>query len=51
MVQIKKINLYLYRSKDLGKSWETIFQIPSGVCRHVHGCYWDKFEEKSDFNW
>ena len=36
----------IYRSKDLGKSWETIFQIPSGVCRHVHGCYWDKFEEK-----
>lgn len=36
----------IYRSKDSGKSWQTIFTFPAGKIKHVHGCYWDPFEQK-----
>lgn len=36
----------IYRSRDAGKSWETAFLFPKGKIRHVHGCYFDQFEEK-----
>ena len=36
----------VYRSQDGGRSWETVFEFPAGQIRHVHGCYWDAFEER-----
>lgn len=36
----------VYRSGDQGRSWELIHEFPAGEARHVHGCFWDPFEEK-----
>jgi hypothetical protein len=36
----------VYRSQDGGKSWHIIFKFPAGTIKHVHGCYWDPFEQK-----
>ena len=34
------------RSTDSGRSWEKIFEFPKASIKHVHGCYWDRYEEK-----
>ncbi|MGD9128610.1 MAG: hypothetical protein PVH19_14630 [Planctomycetia bacterium] len=36
----------VYRSLNAGKSWETAFLFPAKKIRHIHGCYFDPFEEK-----
>ena len=36
----------IYRSVDHGRSWHTIFEVPAGKARHIHGCFWDPFEER-----
>jgi len=36
----------IYRSVDGGVTWHTIFEFPAGKIRHVHGCYWDPYEER-----
>lgn len=36
----------IYKSWDGGKSWRVLFEFPPNAVRHVHGCYWDPYEEK-----
>jgi hypothetical protein len=36
----------VYRSQDSGKSWQKIYTFNAGKVKHIHGCYWDKYEEK-----
>lgn len=36
----------VYRSRDGGRNWDTVFTFPAGKIKHVHGCYWDRYEEK-----
>jgi hypothetical protein len=36
----------VYRSQDGGKSWKIVFLFPKGKIRHIHGCYFDPYEEK-----
>jgi hypothetical protein len=36
----------VYRSRNGGKSWETVFVFPAGKIKHVHGCYYDPYEDK-----
>lgn len=36
----------VYRSLDGGRGWETVFAFPAGKIKHVHGCFWDPFEER-----
>ncbi len=36
----------VYRSLDGGKTWDDVFVFPAGKIRHIHGCYWDPYEEK-----
>ncbi|MAT39679.1 MAG: hypothetical protein CL946_08750 [Ectothiorhodospiraceae bacterium] len=35
----------VYRSTDGAESWKTIHEFEAGDIRHVHGCYWDPYEE------
>lgn len=36
----------VYKSQDGGRTWSVVFMFPAGKIRHVHGCYYDSFEEK-----
>lgn len=36
----------VYRSRDGGRSWATIYEFAAGTIKHVHGCYWDRFDRK-----
>lgn len=36
----------VYCSKDGGRSWEEIYTFKPGEIKHVHGCYYDKYEDK-----
>jgi hypothetical protein len=36
----------VYRSQDGGRHWETIYAFPAGKTRHVHGCYYDPYEDR-----
>jgi len=36
----------VYKSSDFGKTWELIFTFPEGKTKHVHGCFYDPFENK-----
>ena len=36
----------VYRSQDGGKTWQKIFSFDKGKIKHIHGCYWDQYEEK-----
>lgn len=36
----------LYKSSDGGKSWQVIFTFAKAKIKHIHGCYWDAYEEK-----
>lgn len=42
----QRASVPIYRSDDGGKSWNIVFSFPRGKVKHVHGCYWDPFEEK-----
>jgi len=35
----------VYRSTDGGKSWKTIYEFPASSIKHVHGCYYDPYED------
>lgn len=36
----------IYRTDDRGRSWRTIFEFRPGEARHVHGCLYDKYEDR-----
>jgi hypothetical protein len=36
----------VYKSSDCGNSWKTIFEFPPGKIKHVHGCFYDPYEDK-----
>jgi len=36
----------IYHSHDSGRSWQKIFSFDARKIKHIHGCYWDKYEEK-----
>lgn len=36
----------IHRSVDGGLTWARIDLFPAGTIRHVHGCYWDPYEER-----
>jgi hypothetical protein len=36
----------VYRSDDYGKNWIVVYSFPAGQIRHVHGCYYDPYENK-----
>ena len=36
----------VYRSIDGGKTWTTVFTFEKGQAKHVHGCFYDRFEDK-----
>jgi len=36
----------IYRTDDAGRSWQTIFEFKPGEARHVHGCLYDKYEDR-----
>ncbi|WP_298515387.1 hypothetical protein [uncultured Kordia sp.] len=40
----KPVNVY--KSTDNGQSWEVIYQFKAGEIKHIHGCYYDKYEDK-----
>jgi hypothetical protein len=45
----------VYRSDDNGKNWIIVYSFPAGQIRHVHGCYYDPYENRiwtltGDFN-
>ncbi|AZJ35037.1 hypothetical protein D6T69_05675 [Tenacibaculum singaporense] len=40
----KPVNIY--KSSNNGISWELIYQFKSGEVKHIHGCYYDPFEDK-----
>jgi hypothetical protein len=42
----KRNTVSVFGSSDGGVSWQTVFQFPEGSIRHVHGCYWDPYEER-----
>jgi hypothetical protein len=42
----KRAPVPVYRSTDRGRSWKTVFMFPEKSIKHVHGCYWDPYEEK-----
>lgn len=42
----RRTEVPLYRSLDAGKHWHEIFTFPKGRIKHVHGVYWDRFEER-----
>ena len=42
----ERASVPVYRSGDGGRSWEVVFEFPPGKARHVHGCFWDPYEQK-----
>jgi hypothetical protein len=36
----------VYRSIDAGKTWKTVFTFAPGKIKHVHGCFYDVYENK-----
>ncbi len=36
----------VYRSSDGGRRWEAVFCFPAGKAKHVHGCYYDPYEDR-----
>ena len=42
----KRKPVNIYKSSNNGQSWEIIYQFKSGEVKHIHGCYYDKYEDK-----
>ncbi len=42
----KRREVPIYKSKDAGKSWEKAYVFEPGRIKHIHGCYYDSFEDK-----
>ncbi|MFT4800281.1 MAG: hypothetical protein ACI93N_000039 [Flavobacteriaceae bacterium] len=40
----KAVNVY--KSSDNGQSWEIIYQFKASKIKHIHGCYYDPYEDK-----
>lgn len=40
----KPVNVY--KSADNGQSWEVIYKFKAGEIKHIHGCYYDPYEDK-----
>jgi hypothetical protein len=36
----------IYRSRDGGITWQVAYEFDAGQIKHVHGCYWDPYEQK-----
>jgi len=36
----------VYHSIDGGHNWKSVFVFPPGKIKHIHGCYYDHFEDK-----
>ena len=36
----------VYRSSDGGRSWICVYEFKPQEIKHVHGCYWDPYEQK-----
>jgi hypothetical protein len=36
----------VWRSTDGGKNWHEIFKFPPKKIKHIHGCYYDQYEDK-----
>jgi hypothetical protein len=39
-------DINIYCSKNLGKNWEIVYSFPEKSIRHIHGIFYDKFENK-----
>ena len=40
----KAVNVY--KSSDHGQSWKVVYQFKAGEIKHIHGCYYDLYEDK-----
>lgn len=38
-----KEEVYIYKSKDYGKTWETVYKFNKGSINHIHGIFFDPF--------
>jgi hypothetical protein len=36
----------IYTSNNGGLTWKTVYEVPAGKIKHIHGCYWDKHTQK-----
>jgi len=43
---VARASVPIHRSVDAGRTWDTVFRFEAGQVAHVHGCYFDPFEEK-----
>ncbi len=41
-----RLPIPIYKSTDGGKSWKIVYCIRAKKARHIHGCFWDEFENK-----
>ncbi len=41
----ERTSVPVHHSSDGGKSWNVVFEFPAGSIKHVHGCYYDRFED------
>lgn len=37
--------VHIYQSKDNGNTWDICYSFPKGTIRHIHGIFYDKFEQ------
>jgi hypothetical protein len=42
----KNTSVPIWKSDDNGASWKIVFEFPRDKARHIHGCFWDPFEQK-----
>ncbi len=41
-----RLEVPIYRSSDRGRNWSVVYSFPKGETKHVHGCYYDPFEQR-----
>lgn len=41
----ERTSLYIYKSTDSGKTWSRCYMFPAGSIRHIHGIFYDKYED------
>jgi len=41
-----KGDINIYCSKDFGRKWEVVYSFPEKSIRHIHGIFYDKYENK-----
>ena len=42
----KNLSVSVWKSNDRGDSWKIVFEFSRDKARHIHGCFWDPFEQK-----